>query len=288
MVLSGPALGQDYVSAHDRQSDQNKTTQQPDDKAADQADAKVPNDDGAAGLIGSAETWHSSHDRNIKNTKNTDVGQPKQAIEEVWFWGDSPAQWAMTLISAIAAGISGIAVYFLVKTLEATRAAVDEAKAATKVAQDTVKITERTAKAQLRAYISPEKVSFYTHHEEWLSVGVVLKNVGQTPANEIASKLECAIIPTQKVSNYQFPIDDLSPLGTLGPSQVVTIRFIQPNGNDFADCSAGIEQNRQTFVVWGAVRYVDVFGDEQATTFRYKYSIFSDDFTPLEQGNKST
>ncbi|NMM43261.1 hypothetical protein HH303_02145 [Rhodospirillaceae bacterium KN72] len=194
----------------------------------------------------------------------------------------------MTLVSAIATIISGVAVYFLVKTLEATRDAVRQAELATEAARDAVDVTERTAKAQLRAYISPEKVSFYEHQEGWLFVGVVLKNVGQTPANDTTSRVKCAIIPTHEVSDYRFLIDDPPPLGTIGPSQVITARFIQPGGNDFADRFAEIENNTHTFVVWGTARYVDAFGETQTTNFRYKYSIFSDDFTPLEQGNDST
>ena len=190
-------------------------------------------------------------------------------------------------VAAISAFITGIGIVLVWSTLKEARAATAAAVVASKYAGEAVQVTRDSAEKQLRAYLLPDKITFLEHSSNDLWVGVVIKNTGQTPARDTRSRVHCAVVPNS-IDDYPFMVKLGAPLGTIGPGQKFTARFLEPNGNTFTDQWRSIRSGAAIFYVWGAAEYIDAFGNKQTARFRYRYSTYSDDFVPCDEGNEST
>ncbi len=99
------------------------------------------------------------------------------------------ARWAllMMIASFLSVGVTAVGVVFVKQTLDATRAAVNEAENATAAARNTINVTQDLGRRQLRAYIDIKNGAFRVGPagKGRLRVRVEFANFGQTPARDV-------------------------------------------------------------------------------------------------------
>lgn len=168
-------------------------------------------------------------------------------------------------------GVLGI--YFVARTLEATRDAVREANDATRAADDAIRVTEDTARKQLRAYlrVDIEKLEFGGPN---FPTEVVLKvsNVGITPAYEVVTTSWVDVWPWPLPGDrtYTGPTGD----GPLGKSIVYPAGAMRAKtgsaGGIPRDVLVGIADGTKIrFFVFGNTTYIDVYKVPHYTNFCY-------------------
>lgn len=140
------------------------------------------------------------------------------------------ARWAFwMLVVAVVSTAGGLAGLFLIwKTLDATRAAVREAEAATLAAQASVKIAEGASQAQLRAWLQLDVdlvACMRTAKAAHFTFKMKAKNVGLTPALHVASDIRISGEPGIRVGYGDLPErpDHLRPLPSLMPGEETEI-----------------------------------------------------------------
>lgn len=116
------------------------------------------------------------------------------AQEAMAFW----AEW-MTYATGATVFLTLIGLAALIRTLHHTKRAadytgtmLDEAKRATEAAQATVDITKRIGEAQTRAYLSIERVTLFFPDPDNMTLDVVVKNTGQSPAVRVCLAVQLA------------------------------------------------------------------------------------------------
>ena len=177
------------------------------------------------------------------------------------------------VLSGLALALSGVGVWYVKRTLDATLEAVEDTGKATKAMERQNELAEDTAKRQLRAYVTTED-----HATINFQIGVKaghqckVYNRGQTPAYDVRIwSRPVAIITTEgdvhktKVFRQETFAQSSA---TLGPGQWIghTNALSGPLTNDsfVSLCVGGIA------IVWGGiVSYRDAFGRQRRTTFKY-------------------
>lgn len=212
---------------------------------------------------------------------------PQSDLCEQWRMANAAEQqvdWLRRQFSASLWEIGALAF-----TLLATAAAAIAAFIAARAANRAVKVTVDTAERQLRAYLLPEKVSFIDPDDTRLAVQVAFKNTGQTPAAKVRHTTHCGV-GTMDTAEERFELNEIPDrsAGSVGPGQVISSLFRQPDGNDFVLHSAAIFDDKAVFYVWGKVIYTDAFDQEQVTCFRFRYSPIQDSFVVCHRGNDAT
>lgn len=125
-------------------------------------------------------------------------------------------------------GLAGL--YYIARTLSATRAAVREASEATDTARHALEVTEATARTQLRPYVFQDMLTWIWLHDgqqrdrvtHW-QFSIVWKNMGQTPAVRVVSRASFQFFPASSVpADFAFPDREYENdvVGTVGPAQV--------------------------------------------------------------------
>lgn len=183
------------------------------------------------------------------------------------------AKWAFWAVVAAftAIGVTGIGVVFVALTLQATRAAVDEAGRATKAANEAVEVTRNTAERQLRAYISVEP-HYEIHPNTVPDYRIKVINRGQTPAYEVLGWSDGAISigpEDEELDEYPTTRKANAINRTLGPGAdfYLNASFTKPISNDeIKEMLAG----RWWMFVWGEVTYRDAFMQQRYLRFRYR------------------
>lgn len=130
------------------------------------------------------------------------------------------------------AGLIGI--YFVARTLEATRAAVKEANEATIAARAALKISEETSRRELRPYVFVEQFRWNWIHDKddenivvaWTLI-ITWRNSGQTPAQRVRAAGGIALIEGDLPEDFTYPDSPGrdSIVGALGPGQLVESSF---------------------------------------------------------------
>jgi hypothetical protein len=158
------------------------------------------------------------------------------------------------------------------ESADAAKEAADAGKLQAETAQQTLQTMQDTAQRQLRAYVfaEPGDISFGAAipgvpSQEW-NYEIRFKNSGQTPAYEFTQSTRCAIA-AEPVAETIFTVgrDGLSKAPLPSSQQVKTAGRIRVSISDASDIRAGIK----TFFVYGEIRYVDGFGRNRLSKFRF-------------------
>lgn len=119
-----------------------------------------------------------------------------------------------------------VGVFYLARTLYTTNQTLDEARVATKAAQDTVNVTEKMGRAQVRAYLDVKEIRVYFDPSGdrldpfplEVRASIKLQNSGNSPARDV----EYVIEPEIRNLTQQFMINtDREPVG--GKTPVVAV-----------------------------------------------------------------
>ncbi|MGH6770200.1 MAG: hypothetical protein ACRECO_14385 [Xanthobacteraceae bacterium] len=171
--------------------------------------------------------------------------------------------WAF--IAAIAACasvfVTAIGVAFVKWTLDATRAAVDEASKGTQAAEAAVEITRVTAERELRAYLSISKSEIkdvqpgrvpYAH--------LVFRNDGNTPAAHVQTncRFNLAWFPDHGPMP-DFAIEQKPSHGRIGHGQGMSA-FPDLGRPLTADEFENLRNGRHAIFIYGSAFYTDIFG----------------------------
>lgn len=129
-----------------------------------------------------------------------------------------------------------------------------------------VKGADMTAKKELRAYLGVSgEVSFITPNH--IRASVELLNTGKTPAHNVTYFIDGAIrIPTEN-KIFEEGIQDPRK-APLVPGATRTLGYEFPNVSD-VDMES-LRKDEKVIFIWGSVKYVDIFGETQLLSFRYR------------------
>lgn len=129
-----------------------------------------------------------------------------------------------------------------------------------------VRVTRRSAERQLRAYITLSdalvKVTQLENALWQVHFTLVFRNHGQTPAYNLSTPAEYALVPSgQKPFDNWVPNDTDFSGSIIGPSVQVTVNqnFIIGEGEELQSL---IKAQKQLYI-WGRVRYTDAFGAQR-------------------------
>jgi hypothetical protein len=141
-----------------------------------------------------------------------------------------------------------------------------------------VKGADKTAEAQLRAYISitPKDVLNWRHQTNFLGVRFEIENHGQTPGLEICYTFGMEIFDAVLPQNHVFPEPNrqFDQNNSLFPKANVPVWLWYGRVLTSTEVTS-IETNKR-FYTWGVMTYVDTFG--QIRTTRFSFSFGGPDF----------
>jgi hypothetical protein len=112
-------------------------------------------------------------------------------------------------------------------------------------------ITSDTASKQLRAYVGIDSLSFPSP-----DIPFVVKNYGQTPAQQVEIWCDCAREARSVETLRTDPQSKISSGDVLWPDKTVPCRW------QYSGPAEG-------FFIFGTIRYLDAFGVARTTTFQY-------------------
>lgn len=169
-------------------------------------------------------------------------------------------QWRMAEAAQDLYQITKLEVFALALTVFFTAYAAIAAARAAGAANKAVEVTERTAKSQLRAYVTVEDNQINVVGNG-IDARIAVINCGQTPAYRLRGWLNVEIHERDSAKDLPIePIDPSTASTVLGPNLKSTVtRSYQPLPID----AAGKE-----ICVWGRVEYTDIFGNDHWTEFR--------------------
>lgn len=177
LLLAIPALGQKSVEPQDRPA-QSQESGNPDQ--AEGAQESTQDAPPAAALPATEQPSGPNADDRQRAEEGQGSPYPAFQWDGLITSADTIAQWAMAFFGIAATVLSGIAVYLLKRTLEATRDAVDEARNGNALARESMVMNNR-------AWVALEEVSLL--HPTKITEDVVCwniqatgKNLGRTPA----------------------------------------------------------------------------------------------------------
>jgi hypothetical protein len=208
---------------------------------------------------------------------------PSPSTNNGLFWGDGVAQWSMAATGILALLLSAWAVWLIRGTLRLTAETLDQAREATKAAQEAVYVTSNTAKQQLRAYISAQSTELVMNGTI-AEARVGIKNCGQTPAIDMRSWSHMKLC---RHHECQFEQGKFSANTSAGPA---SLHFLSSELDLTNEQFLALKNGEMVVYLWGVVEYRDIFGELRFTNFR---SISTRElkgtyrFTPCEAGNDS-
>jgi ribosomal protein L7/L12 len=212
---------------------------------------------------------------NVQTPAAAQVHSKEQREELELIAQQEMSRWAFFTMLATFSGlfITGLGVWFVKHTLDATRAAVDEAIKATEAANAAVAVTSDTAERQLRAYVTVIKarISGYAvgAYPECM---ITLKNTGQTPARRLRVNLSFRLLysPASEADLAITPIDEMSQT-TLGAGDEIKPRAKSPMPM-LQDALDAIRLDGAAYYILGQVTYFDIFNKQQQTNFRFRFN----------------
>ncbi|MEQ8335125.1 hypothetical protein [Nisaea sp.] len=139
---------------------------------------------------------------------------------------------------------------------------------ATIVAICAVRVTSKTAKAQLRAYIVVTDIILEEADSEFVpTIQVGIKNVGQTPAYRAKIRYKYSAMRNGK-EDFSFENLKFSDLMDIGPDRdLFRQKHIDPN--QWGLIIAHIKTGNYTLIVYGECVYFDAFKVRRETKFRF-------------------
>ncbi|KJR98969.1 MAG: hypothetical protein VR65_17990 [Desulfobulbaceae bacterium BRH_c16a] len=160
-------------------------------------------------------------------------------------------------------------------------------------ANRSVKITENTAKRQLRAYIFARLADgekLFPDEINCLSVPIIIENHGQTPGHQLKISTFVNIYKNPLNETLDPPNFQNGSQTYLAPGQIIRMYPTLPRSLKEVEVNA-ITSKEGSFYVWGYLEYIDIFDNKQKTEFRL-YSTGAD-FTRGElayslEGNTAT
>jgi hypothetical protein len=179
---------------------------------------------------------------------------------------------AAAVIALLTLTITGIGVWFVKRTLDATLQAVEDTSKATHAMREANEIARDMARHERRPYLYPNRTEILRTDNGWVDVLIELKNFGRGPARklELVGKNYTTDFPFRKKTHFflhKFRLPDCAP----GADKLVTRNFrysipgehIPVTSTDF------------TLVVRLRYTYADEIGGEYEE--RYTYYIDYDD-----------
>lgn len=131
-------------------------------------------------------------------------------------------------------------------------------------------IARDTAKRQLRAYVSYQKLTLSEANMVTRNIQIEWINAGQTPALQSMAQADWRDFPEGLPKDFDFPLaitGDNSGPSTIGPGQ----RIFCSSDRRFPQWLISRVAQKQTEVIlWSAVEYVDVFGEPRRSEFASK------------------
>jgi hypothetical protein len=169
-------------------------------------------------------------------------------------------------IVAVVIGVVGL--YALIQTLSETR--------------NQVNIAQRSLEVSTRAWmnISHGKLVSALVSDAPVKVGITLRNVGKTPAQDVTANL--AVGPHPKCECA--PLGKIESFGSIGPGAKVTVTG-DINPHPLATIES-VEQGRLNISFCGEILYKDEFSQRRRTTFNLSYTPNEEKkFTVCPNGN---
>lgn len=181
--------------------------------------------------------------------------------------------------------VTSAGVYFVARTLKATERALNQTSAATKAAEDAVKITEKFAYFQTRPFLNHHGVSLtvmdarkYGENEAVLMIDLKLKNTGKTPANTKFGRAYVAVSPR---GIEEADASDYVVASFFTPRLQVAAEFdgIFPirMTADWNVISSALEEDG---VIWirGSIPYSPIFAADQTHAMDFSYFVIARGF----------
>jgi hypothetical protein len=164
---------------------------------------------------------------------------------------DSLAQWLMMLLGIAGVILSGLAVFWVKKTLDVTR---------------------DVGRRQTRAYAGIEKAVVIASGPTGFRIAIVLKNWGNSPMREVDRRWILCTGEPSPPGDAEEHLRAIERVPDLAPQQSMT--FYAPIPKDVIDASnlpevAPAHQVR----IAGRIDYTDVFGDRHTLRLSYKTNI---------------
>lgn len=132
------------------------------------------------------------------------------------------------------------------------------------------RIASDTAKAQLRAYVSFQELTFSDAELETRKIQIEWTNAGQTPAKHALAHASWRDFPEGLPADFDFPREviaaDDGP-STIGPGQCI---HTSPTERLPRWLIAEAAEGRANVILWSSVDYVDTFGTARRSEFAAK------------------
>jgi hypothetical protein len=196
------------------------------------------------------------------------------------------ARWAllMMIASFLSVGVTAVGVVFVKQTLDATRAAVNEAENATAAARNTINVTQDLGRRQLRAYIDIKNGAFRVGPagKGRLRVRVEFANFGQTPARDVRFWVR---INWFKPGEFTFTEPDNPGMerGIISPGNIaVWYDGINVDDDDLA--AKAINAGAMVAMTWGRVTYRDIFDDRD---HHFEFAAKNGTHTSITEGKEA-
>ena len=191
------------------------------------------------------------------------------------------AEWAfyMMIATCVTVAITAVGVFYIKRTLDATRDAVEEAAIASKAAEAAVEVTRVSAEAQLRAYLHIASITPDWNQARAIRIDISMKNRGQTPGYGL--RMEMSVFAGDKqIHEYNgVPLD-------LGPQET---SITEQSINLTQELREEILNGRTVLRVKGTVTYRDAFKDiDRLTRFSAIYKSRGRVFLHAPEGNYTT
>lgn len=188
-------------AAQDQPATENQPSQN--ESAADRQDERDENQTQTADLTSALKSIESairdleSEVDEVEQNRQRDANQRDLEAQEAM------AHWAKLMFYAAFAStfLTALALWAIIRTLHHTkRAAVasegmlEEARATTAAAKETIKVTRAMGEAQTKAYITVKGVEAFINEERKAVANVHLINTGASPAFDVEITVKCEII----------------------------------------------------------------------------------------------
>jgi len=210
------------------------------------------------------------------------------------------AFWAMLMFFAASLTVllTGMGIWLLKRTLDATLQAVKDTGEATEAMRDANEIAQDTSQRQLRAYVGTEDHAMIDFIVDQFN-GHICKvyNRGQTPAYDVEIWSRGTALNTTEENPHHAKIfrggEIEQSRAIIGPGQFIIHinRTLAPltQGSYF-----GVGSGEVSIVWGGAISYRDAFGKRHKTTFKYFITGAGEmlpatfDLTACSRGNNAT
>ena len=165
-------------------------------------------------------------------------------------------------------------------------AAVETSTRQAEAAEKANNISQENIQQRLRSYIIDEDIHFDHILDTHLETSIALRNVGQTPAYNVAFFARAAFLKIDKnglfILPYEFPqfCDGLSPFGqvAIGAGVATSFRIAKTDisGNELDQFNPSelddLRKARADFLLWGITCYMDIFEKAHFKKFCRFYS----------------